>query len=176
MSDSQTVDPKLYRQVLGQYPTGVCVITAIGEDGVPIAMVVGSFTSVSLSPPLVGFFPDKASSSWAKLRSSSHFCVNMLAATQEHVCRKLASKDPDKFSGTAHSLSDKGIPLLHDVVARIECDMHDITDAGDHELALGLVRSLEIVSDAPPLLFCQGGYGSFLQASPHAQQGVKCIG
>lgn len=168
MSDKETmaIDPKLYRQVLGQYPTGVCVITAIGEDGEPVAMVVGSFTSVSLSPPLVGFFPDKASSSWAKLRSSRHFCVNMLASSQEPVCRKLASKDADKFSGTAHSLSGNGIPLLHDVVARIECDMHSITDAGDHELALGLVRSLEVVSDALPLLFHQGGYGSFARA-PH---------
>lgn len=165
MSDSQTIsiDPGLFRQVLGQYPTGVCVITAVVADGEPIAMVVGSFTSVSLSPPLVGFFPDKASSSWSKLRSSRHFCVNMLAASQEHVCRKLASKDPDKFSGTAHVLSGNGIPLLHDVVARIECDMHSIADAGDHELALGLVRSLEIVSDALPLLFHKGSYGSFAQ-------------
>lgn len=166
MSDSEviSIDPTLYRQVLGQYPTGVCVITALAESGEPIAMVVGSFMSVSLSPPLVGFFPDKASSSWARLRSSRHFCVNMLSASQEHVCRKLASKDSDKFSGTPHSLSDQGVPLLHDVVVRIECDMHSIADAGDHELALGLVRSLEIVSDALPLLFYKGGYGSFVQA------------
>ncbi|WP_242127970.1 flavin reductase family protein [Sphingobium sp. Sx8-8] len=177
MSDSAaiSIDPIAYRQILGQYPTGVCVITAIGEDGAPVAMVVGSFTSVSLSPPLVGFFPDKASSSWGKLRTSRHFCVNMLAASQEHVCRKLASKDPDKFCGTAHSLSDRGIPLLHDVVARIECDMHSVTDAGDHELVLGLVRSLEIVSDAPPLLFHKGRYGSFAEGSADMMRGATTI-
>lgn len=163
MSEGETIaiDPEAYRQVLGQYPTGVCVITAIGEDGEPIAMVVGSFTSVSLSPPLIGFFPDKASSSWAKLRSSRHFCVNMLAATQEHVCRKLASKSPDKFSGTAHSLSAKGIPLLHDVVARIECDMQSITDAGDHELALGLVRRWKSCRTRFPFSSIRGGMGAF---------------
>lgn len=159
------IDPATYRKVLGQYPTGVCVVTAVGADGVPVAMVVGSFSSVSMDPPLVGFYPDKGSSSWAKLRECRHFCVNILSSQQEDVCRKLASKDPDKFVGTAHSLSGNGVPLLHDVVARIECETYSITDAGDHDLMLARVLGLEIVSEALPLLFFQGGYGAFAPAS-----------
>ena len=62
------------------------------------AMVVGSFTSVSLDPPLVAFFPDRGSSSWPKLEAANRFCVNILSAEQEAVCRTLASKDPDKFT------------------------------------------------------------------------------
>lgn len=155
------IDPNMYRQVLGQYPTGVCVITATSDEGEPVAMVVGSFSSVSLSPPLIGFYPDKGSNSWAKLKKCRHFCVNILAAHQLEICRKLASKDPEKFAGTPHSISDRGAPLLHDVVARIECEFDNISEAGDHDLALGRVIDLEVVSGNLPLLFFQGGYGAF---------------
>src|SRR5882757_1852054 len=74
------VDPLRYRQVLGQYPTGVCAITAKRGGAESVAMVVGSLASVSLNPPLIAFFPDRASSSWAKLRDCEDFCVNILSA------------------------------------------------------------------------------------------------
>ncbi|MDX5985082.1 flavin reductase [Sphingomonas echinoides] len=159
------IDPRFYRQVLGQYPTGVCVITATRSDGEPVAMVVGSFTSVSLDPPLIAFFPDKNSSSWAKLRDCEHFCVNILSADQEPVCRKLASKDPDKFSGTPHAISERRNPVLDGVVAWIECQRHSISDAGDHDMMLGRILALDIASGELPLLFFQGGYGRFTPAS-----------
>lgn len=156
-----SIDPKFYRQVLGQYPTGVCVITATATDGVPVSMVVGSFTSVSLDPALVAFFPDRGSSSWAKLRDCEHFCVNILGAEQEPICRKLASKDPDKFAGVAHRVSERGCPVLEDVVAWIECRRYAITDAGDHEMVTGEIVALDIAGGGLPLLFFQGGYGRF---------------
>lgn len=160
-----------FRTVLGQYPTGVCVITAVGDDGAEIGMVVGSFTSVSLDPPLVGFLPDKQSSSWAKLRTVKRFCINILSVKQEDVCRRLASKDADKFSGISHSASPLGSPIIQDVVAWIDCEMHAIQDAGDHEFALGLVRHLETASSQLPLLFFQGGYGRFSPSSMAAADG-----
>lgn len=158
------IDPKRYREVLGQYPTGVCVITAMQEGG-PIGMVVGSFTSVSLDPPLVAFFPDRNSSTWATLGRSSRFCVNILSAEQEAVCRKLASRDPDKYATMAFELSPNGSPVLDGVVAWIDCDQHSVADAGDHFIVLGLVRGLEIAEGGLPLLFFQGGYGRFAPAS-----------
>ncbi|MCB2062129.1 MAG: flavin reductase family protein, partial [Novosphingobium sp.] len=72
-----TIDPAHFRQVLGAYPTGVAVITAMDTEGAPAGMVVGTFTSVSLDPPLVGFLPDKSSSSWPKIESAGRFCVNV---------------------------------------------------------------------------------------------------
>jgi flavin reductase (DIM6/NTAB) family NADH-FMN oxidoreductase RutF len=156
-----SIDPKWYRQVLGQYPTGVCVITATGSDETPISMVVGSFTSVSLNPALVAFFPDKGSSSWAKLRDCQYFCVNILSSDQESVCRQLASKDPNKFSGVPHRISDRGCPILKNVVAWIECRCFSITDAGDHEMVTGEIIDLDIAGGGLPLLFFQGGYGRF---------------
>jgi len=159
------IDPLRYRQVLGQYPTGVCAITARRNSLEPVAMVVGSFVSVSLQPPLIAFFPDRASSSWAKLRDCENFCVNILSSEQEGLCRKLASKLPDKFEGASHRISARGNPVLDGVVAWIECRRHSIADAGDHELVMGHVLSLEIETAGFPLLFFQGGYGRFAPAS-----------
>jgi flavin reductase (DIM6/NTAB) family NADH-FMN oxidoreductase RutF len=164
------IDPTWYRQVLGQYPTGVCVITARTADGENVAMVVGSFSSVSLDPPLVAFFPDRKSSTWARLRHCERFCVNILSAEQEDVCRKLASKDPDRFSGVAHILSAHGNPILDGAVAWIDCDRYAIIDAGDHEMVTGRVLELDIAGGALPLLFFRGGYGRFTPASMVADQ------
>jgi flavin reductase (DIM6/NTAB) family NADH-FMN oxidoreductase RutF/DNA-binding IclR family transcriptional regulator len=159
------IDPKWYRQVLAQYPTGVCVITSITEQGAPIAMIVGSFTSVSLNPPLVAFFPSRDSSSWAKLRHCHSFCVNILSSDQEAICRKLASKDADKFADTPHRLSSAGNPILDGVVAWIDCSKHSVSEAGDHDIVLGRVLELDVVNKQLPLLFFQGGYGRFSPAS-----------
>src|SRR3546814_10485148 len=87
-----------FRKILGHYPTGVCAITAMSDTGIPSAMVVGSFTSVSLDPPLVAFLPDKSSTSWPKIEASGRFCVNVLGDNQEALCRVLASKAEDKFA------------------------------------------------------------------------------
>lgn len=157
-----------FRTVLGHYPTGVCAITAMSPEGVPTAMIVGSFTSVSLDPPLVGFFPDKQSSSWSAISICDGFCVNVLGAFQEDLCRQLASKDPRKFEGIAHSLSPRGAPLIDGALAWIDCSMHSVSEAGDHLLVLGAVDSFDIAAQGDPLLFHKGGYRSLtsLQSVP----------
>ncbi|MCW6536070.1 flavin reductase family protein [Sphingomonas lycopersici] len=148
-----------FRRILGHYPTGVCAVTAIQPDGMPAAMIVGSFTSVSLDPPLVAFFPDKGSSSWPKIAASEGFCVNVLGDHQEDVCRALASKDPDKFAGVAHHLSEHGTPILDGALAWIDCKFHAVHEAGDHYIAIGEVLALDIHHPGTPLLFHKGRYG-----------------
>ncbi len=156
-------DPKVFRRVLGHYPTGVCVITAMQADGRPAGMAVGSFTSVSLDPPLVAFFPDRSSSTWPKIEAAGHFCVNVLAAHQEQLCRAFSSRADDKFAGIDYRLSDKGVPILDDVVAWIDCTLHAVHEAGDHFIVLGEVHALDVEKPHAPLLFFQGGYGRFEQ-------------
>ena len=165
VADVETViDPKKFREVLGQYPTGVSVIAAMLPTG-PIGMVVGSFTSVSLDPPLVAFFPDRQSGTWAALSQAPQFCVSILSAEQEPECRKLASRDPGKFSGLDRQVSPNGSPIVEGAVAWIDCDRHSVTEAGDHFIVLGRVSKLEIGDGGLPLLFFQGGYGRFAPAS-----------
>ncbi|MDB5738545.1 MAG: flavin reductase domain protein FMN-binding protein [Sphingomonas bacterium] len=149
-----------FRRILGHYPTGVCAITAI-VDGQPVAMVVGSFTSVSLDPPLVAFLPDRKSTSWPKIEAAGRFCVNVLAEHQEDVCRVLASKAENKFETVPYRLSDAGLPIVNGVVAWIDCDLYAVHEAGDHFIAIGQVHSLDIEHPHRPLLFFQGGYGQF---------------
>ncbi len=155
-----TFDSSEFRRVLGHYPTGVCAITATAGES-PIGMIVGSFTSASLDPPLVAFFPDKRSTSWPKIEATGRFCVNVLAAHQNDVCRAIASKAENKFDQIAHRASESGAPIIDGAIAWIDCDLHAVHEAGDHYVVLGLVRSLGAEHTHRPLLFFQGGYGEF---------------
>lgn len=155
------IDSAVYRRVLGHYPTGVCVVTATLSDGQRAAMVVGSFTSVSLDPPLVGFLPDISSTSWPQIERAGKFCVNILANDQQELCRRFSAKGADKFVGMSHQLSTNGSPVLDNVVAWIDCSLYKVYEAGDHYIALGRVQEMDIVRPEQPLLFFRGGYGSF---------------
>src|SRR3712207_6294924 len=154
-------DSAYFRHVLSHYPTGVCVVTALEEDGQPIGTAVGSFTSVSLDPPLVGFLPDARSSTWPRIKQAGTFCVNILAHAQEQICRLFALKSEDRFAGISFRSSPAGCPVLEGIVAWIDCDLHAVHPAGDHFFVTGLVRELRVEQPRSPLLFVQGGYGGF---------------
>jgi 3-hydroxy-9,10-secoandrosta-1,3,5(10)-triene-9,17-dione monooxygenase reductase component len=158
-------NPEWFRQVLGRYPTGVCAVTGVMPTGELAAMVVGSFTSVSLDPPLVAFLPARSSSSWVKLRQCVSLCINVLSIEQESVCRRLASRDPDKMAGLSHRRSPSGSPIIDGVVAWIDCAYESIHQAGDHDIAICAVAHLDIEQGESPLVFLEGGYGAFAAPS-----------
>jgi 3-hydroxy-9,10-secoandrosta-1,3,5(10)-triene-9,17-dione monooxygenase reductase component len=156
------IDPARFRYVLGQYPTGVVVVTALDTSGTAIGMTVGSFTSVSLDPPLVAFLPDKNSSSWRALRASGErFCVNVLSADQEDVCRAVAMRKTDKFHDIGWRPSPAGNPVINGAVAWIDCVTEQLHEAGDHHIVVGRVLHLQAGDGDTPLLFHQGAYGTF---------------
>lgn len=166
MSEYTTqIDPSHYRQVLGQYPTGVVVVTAGQPEGPPAALTIGSFTSVSLDPTLVAFYPDKTSTSWPKIREQGHFVVNILGADQESLCRSFARSGTDKFEGVSWRPGSSGAPIIEGAVAWVECRLHSVQDVGDHYLVIGEVIDLRMESGALPLLFFRGGYGRFTPTS-----------
>lgn len=152
---------RTYREVLGQYPTGVSAITAGHEDGTLAALTVGTFTSVSLDPPLVGFLPARTSTSWPTIERAGRFCVNVLAWDQGAVCQQMSRSAVDKFDGVPWRASDLGSPIIDDVVAWIDCSIVSVTEVGDHFFVLGEVHGLEIVRQTLPLVFFRGGYGRF---------------
>jgi flavin reductase (DIM6/NTAB) family NADH-FMN oxidoreductase RutF len=142
------------RRALGQYATGVTVVTTV-LDGERFGMTANSFTSVSLNPPLVLWAAAKSSPSLAAFEAADHFVVNVLASDQHHLSRQFATSGADKFDG---------VPLVRDLPAVIEgtvahfvCRRTDRVDAGDHVVFFG-----EIVDyDAPggePLVFHSGFY------------------
>ncbi|MBV0895532.1 flavin reductase family protein [Microbacterium sp. NC79] len=158
------IDAMVFRETLGNFPTGVVAVTAM-VNGQPAGMVVGSFTSVSLDPPLVAYLPTKSSASYATLRQADRFCVNVLSVEHEQLCRRFASKNVDKFADVQWHLSESGSPRLEGAVAWIDCAVERTVDGGDHDIVLGRVLELEAAHHSSALLFYQGGYGGFRSRS-----------
>ncbi len=156
-----SIDPNEFRRVLGHFATGVAVITGAGENG-SHGMTVSSFASVSLDPPLVMFCPSGESGSWQAIKETGSFCVNVLSESQKDTCGLFASKAEDKFAGVDWSSEVTGSPIIAGSLAWIDCEIHAIHEGGDHDIAVGLVKALSADADqGGPLLFFQGGYGSF---------------
>lgn len=152
------IDPRHFRNVLGTWPTGVCVITSTDPDGTRHGLVVGSFASISLDPPLVGFFPDKSSTTWPKIAVNGRFCVNVLGAGQLDLCKRFAARSDDKFGELAHGQTPSGQPLLDDAIAWMDCTVERVEEIGDHLLVVGAVESLDRSEAGTPLLFFRGQY------------------
>ncbi|MFW5470184.1 flavin reductase [Knoellia sp. CPCC 206435] len=146
---------------MGHYPTGVAVVTGTSPDGEPIGMVVGTFTAVSLDPPIVAFMPTTTSGTYGLMKDSPAYCINVLAHDQLDLCRLMAAPRPGKFDDVAWSPSAYGAPALEDAVAHIHCRSQDVVTAGDHFIVLCDVLAMEVSRPATPLLFFQGGYGGF---------------
>ena len=158
MSD---IDGAKFRQVLGHFPTGVTVITAHPVGHQPVGLTIGSFTSVSLDPPLVGFLPQKISTAWPFVRDAGSFCVNILAHGQDDLCWRFARPGEDKFEGvTWRPTPESASPILEGVLAWIDCRIEEIVDAGDHWFVLGRVIDMEC-QDGDPMLFFRGKLGTF---------------
>ncbi len=139
-------DETKFRNVLSHYPTGVTLVTAM-HQGDPVGLIIGSFTSVSLNPPLVGFLVGKRSSTWP------------LGHHQQEVCRLFARWSPDRFATVGWTAERNGMPVLDDVIAWIDCDIDRVDEAGDHWWVIGRVVQLEAVSEGSPLVFIRGGFG-----------------
>lgn len=155
------LDPRHYRDVMGHYPTGVAVVTGWSAEGEPIGMVVGSFASVSLDPPLVSFMPTIASGTYALMKDSPSLCINVLAHDQLDLCRSMAVPRPGKFDDVAWSHPDGGAPTLDGAVTHIQCHTSEVITAGDHYIVLCTVDAMDVHRPTTPLLFFQGGYGGF---------------
>jgi 3-hydroxy-9,10-secoandrosta-1,3,5(10)-triene-9,17-dione monooxygenase reductase component len=159
MSD-EDFDSSEFRRVLGHFPTGVTVVTAETEDG-PAGMAIGSFSSVSLDPPLVMFCPGRDSASWAQMSTSDSFCVNVLGDDQKALSDLFASRIDDKFNGVATRTEATGSPVIEGALAWIDCENYAIHDGGDHDIVVGRVVALGTDAAGGPLLFFKGGYGRF---------------
>jgi flavin reductase (DIM6/NTAB) family NADH-FMN oxidoreductase RutF len=152
-----TFDAAAFRRALGHVPTAVSVVTAVDEWG-PVGMTVGTFTSISLDPPLVGFFADSGSATLARIRTAGRFCVNVLSDTQHSVCASFASRSGDRFAGIGLRPHPSGPPQLADSLAWIDCDVDSVAEVGDHAAVVGAVRGLETatVPVPRPLVFFRG--------------------
>ena len=150
-------DPRDFRNALGTFATGVSVVTTAGPDGVPIGLTCNSFSSVSLSPPLVLWSLSLRSPNLSNFLQAPHFAVNILAADQMHIAKRFSQPLADKFDGVRHHAGTAGVPLIEGAAAHLECRTETRNYSGDHVIFIGHVRHYAW-RECPPLVFWRGRY------------------
>jgi len=165
MTTVPTFDPQAFRRALGNFATGVTVMTACHQEQ-RTGMTANSFNSVSLDPPLILWSIIKTSRSYTIFGQSSHFVVNILAMDQMALSNHFSRYSEDKFETIDAETARCGAPLLKNCAARFVCEKYQCLDGGDHWIILGKVIDFDDFGRAP-LLYHQGAYSALL---PHPQQ------
>ena len=150
-------DSRSLRDALGEFATGVAVVTARGGDGQPVGVTINSFASVSLEPPLVLWSLGLHSPSLAAFESCSHYAVNILAADQVEFSQRFSQAQEDRFAGIATMPGAGGTPLLPGCSAWFECRNEIRYPGGDHLSLVGFVENFRREPKAP-LVFHGGRY------------------
>lgn len=158
MMTRPAIDAKAFRRALGNFATGVTIITARAPDGSTVGVTASSFNSLSMDPPLILWSSMKEARSCAVFESATHFAVNILAADQMQMSNHFARQQPDKFAGIDHEEGLGGAPLFPGCAGRFQCESYAKLDGGDHWIFVGRVVGFDDFGRAP-LIFHQGSYG-----------------
>ncbi len=162
------MDVQSYREFFGQLPTGVTAIVAQGEAG-PVGLVVGTFSSVSLDPPLVSFMVTSGSRSWAAVKAAGQFTANILASDQRRLSQVVSGWSPDKFRGVTFDAQHPGV--ITGCLAWADCVLEREVEAGDHTIVLATPRQLTVARVSRPLIFFQRAYHRTLPVEDYRAPG-----
>lgn len=153
---SMAIDPKVFRQTLGKFATGVTVI-AVAEGDEVHAMTANAFTSVSLDPPLILVCIDHRARTLPMIRNAGKFAVNVLTAEQENLSRLFARQAVDEEPSFTFDTMDDSAPLLNGALAGMDCTVVQDIEAGDHAVLIAHVDRI-VTGEGEPLCFYQGRY------------------
>jgi flavin reductase (DIM6/NTAB) family NADH-FMN oxidoreductase RutF len=163
------------RCALGNFVTGVTVVTTMDELGRPRGLTANSFTSVSLDPPLVLVCIAATAASCGAFERCTGFTVNVLHEEQQTVAEIFASKSPDKFDRASWSEGATGAPRILGSLAIFDCQVHQRLPAGDHLILIGRVLEFDTAARRP-LVFGQGSYISLsVQQAAVAQPSGRTV-
>lgn len=140
------------RVAYGCFPSGVTAVCALRENQ-PLGIALSSFVAVSMEPPLVAVCVKHPSTTWPRLVDRPRLGLSVLGADHDAVCRQLASKNGDRFAGLDWSATDEGAVFLHEAAAWMDCTIHQIIPAGDHDIILLRVDAIRVHKDVGPLVF-----------------------
>jgi flavin reductase (DIM6/NTAB) family NADH-FMN oxidoreductase RutF len=154
-------DARDFRNALGCFPTGVCLVTALAPDGQRVGMTANSFSSVSLDPPMVLWSLSRKASSAAVFRDAEYFAINVLAAGDAELSAHFAKPGADKFARFAARFAPGigGAPVLDGAAATFECHSRHRYYGGDHIIVIGVVERYAY-REAQPLAFHGGRYAA----------------
>ena len=155
-----SVDPATYRNALGNFVTGVTVVTTT-LSGTPVGTTVSAFSALSLSPPLILVSLARTSETLAQIKRAGIFTVNVLSDSQSDIAACFATTaGAGKFDNVDYGFGQNGAPVLAGAGATIECDLEDCFYGGDHEILVGLVRNATVKGDAAPLVYFRGRFSA----------------
>jgi flavin reductase (DIM6/NTAB) family NADH-FMN oxidoreductase RutF len=154
---AERFDRRDYRRALGQFATGVTVVTARASDGRRVGVTVNSFSSVSLDPPLILWSLSRHTPSFIDFTNATHFAVNVLESHQHYLSRQFSTPLPDKFAGVDFGEGPGAVPLLHGTIAQFVCRKVRQYDGGDHIILVGEVEEYKY-NEGEPLVFHSGRY------------------
>ena len=157
MSQAQT-DTRALRNALGQFATGIAIVTAIDPDGHPIGLTVNSFSAVSLDPALVLWCLDNGSHNLAAFQRASHHAINILSVDQKDLSNRFATWPADRFVGIDWRAGAGGAPVFPGCCVTFEVANETQTAGGDHTIFIGRVERYAQASELAPLLFHAGQY------------------
>jgi 3-hydroxy-9,10-secoandrosta-1,3,5(10)-triene-9,17-dione monooxygenase reductase component len=154
---TQALDSRALRNALGAFATGVTIVCTRNAEGQDIGITANSFNSVSLNPPMVLWSLSRMALSLPSFQQSPYFAVHVLAADQDDLSRRFATKGASKFQDLNLSRGHGNVPLIEGCSARFQCRTAFTYDAGDHIIFVGEVLAFDAY-DRPPLLFHAGRY------------------
>lgn len=151
--------PRDFRDCLGQFTTGVAVVTTRAQDGTRAGITINSFASVSLDPALVLFSVDRKAASHALFSGeSTRFCINILQQDQQDLSERFSAPGQCDWEDVVYVDDQHGIPRLTGSLATFSCQRHAIHDGGDHSIIVGNVQDIEMGETGRPLLYYGGRY------------------
>ncbi len=150
-------DAKLLRQIMGQFATGVTVVTTRYGDGEITAMTANAVMSLSLDPPLVVVSVEKKAMIHRCLNDGQCYAINILTQSQEDISTRFATPGPKDFTGLEWTDSGTGAPILKDTLGYLDCKLTGVLEAGDHDMFVGEVVGGDL-GGGEPLLFYGGKY------------------
>lgn len=150
-------DSRKYRETLGCFGTGVCLILTEDDDGNLRGITANSFSSVSLHPPIILWSIDVHSDRCALFTEASRFSVNFLRADHDDLSRRFASNSDAILSGGESELGDLNVPVLKGALGHIVCETSWRQKAGDHIVIFGAVKGFQS-GEGAGLGFFKGQY------------------
>ena len=151
-------EARAFRNSLGLFATGVCVVTALTPEGEPIGLTINSFSSVSLNPPLILWSLDRGSDTMPVFDAAASFTVNVLGDDAQEMSQRLSRKGQHRLHDGEWTPGATGAPVLAAAIAHFDCVETARYDGGDHVILVGEVKAHAHKDGAHPLLYYRGRY------------------
>lgn len=145
--------PLTFKKVMGNYPSGVAIVTTKNNQQEPVGILINSFVSISINPNLVMWSIGHGSRMYDVFESTDQFTINLLAGHQTHLLKDFTRPFDERFVGIDWSYDETSNPIVNGTYASLECTKVSTFDAGNHTMYIAEVKTIHFDEDLPPLLY-----------------------